>query len=348
MKKKIIASLLLSCSICFLGCNNNSSSLSSHSSLSRKEMKEIINNLTLNYQNKDKMRMYTNDLSMEISASYLQTIHTEKYAIKIEDFTSNMEVNNLKLDSMNGIMNIRGKVSSLIDVYNRGIKDEEESNHFELAFNNDEIYLDKDSIYANISKELYQIISNDNTKTDGVKVFFLFDEKNIDDFYNPFNNNVFIQPDAILSTITSQNLLENYLKYSYSNSVYTISIDLKSNDLYTLILDYFDSYATKILIPDDSCLSLSINFNEDKIISLNLDSKIEASVKFDSLGTVDFIYNADGQFFYEDELSFLNSFTKTSDYLEYNENILPVNAFMNSSLKNMKEIYDQITALFLK
>ena len=123
---------------------------------------------------------------------------------------------------------------------------------------------------------------------------------------------------------------------------------MKSNDLYTLILDYFDSYATKIIIPDDSYLSLSINFNEDKIISLNLDSKIEASVKFDSLGTVDFIYNADGQFFYEDELSLLNSFTKTSDYLEYNENILPVNAFMNSSLKNMKEIYDQITALFLK
>ena len=134
MKKKIIASLLLSCSICFLGCNNNSSSLSSHSSLSRKEMKEIINNLTLNYQNKDKMRMYTNDLSMEISASYLQTIHTEKYEIKIEDFTSNMEMNNLKLDSMNGIMNIRGNISSLIDVYNRGIKDEEESNHFELSF----------------------------------------------------------------------------------------------------------------------------------------------------------------------------------------------------------------------
>lgn len=351
MKKKIIASLLLSCSICFLGCNNNSSSLSSHSSLSRKEIKEIINNLTLNYQNKDKMRMYTNDLSMEISASYLQTIHTEKYAIKIGNFTSNIEADKLKSNDMKGIMELTGKISSSVEVYNRGEKDEDESEKFEFVMNKDEIYLDKDSVYASLSKEMNQIISSDSTKTNGIKVFYLFNDNGGDNnvsFENIFGLNVVVQPDELLSAITSQKLFENYIKYSSNGSTYKISLDLKHNDLYTIILDYFDSYASKVVIPDDSMLSLGISFTDDRIISFDINSNINASVKFDSLGTVDFIYNADGEFYYDDNLTILPSFNKSSDYVKYSEEVLPLNAFMDNSWNSIMDIYKQIMALFKK
>lgn len=348
----------LVCILCLLSlfsCAPKESSLSlQNSSVTQEEIETVIKGLANKYENIEKLRFSTTDFSLSAFAKYKQTIHNEEYGIEIKDSDMDISVNNLKNENIKIFLNTSGSFKTYTLITNRGVKDEEESKEFNFTFNDESIFLDKSSMYVSLSKEMHAKILEDDSIIDGIKVYkdFSLDDINKDDIQDNINSIMntsnFINPGDLLSSLFNQALLKKYLKTNKIKDIYEIGLSLNKNDLYTLINDYMNSYASKINLPDETSFSLNIRFTNEKVINLVIKSNVEAEVKFESLGNVNFTYLADGIINYLDDSYPVDSFIKSNDYVEYNETILPLKKFYDNSLSDIRTIYLQIVSLFIK
>lgn len=298
-----LASLLLASMI--VSCGNPSSDNTYTTKDKVKDAaKELINNSV-----EDNLKLHSDDLNFSLETQQgNEKIKTNKVSLSNAKYELEYDIANNSYQSYGEIL---GNLSIFENTYDRIDRVDIETNETKTSLN-EKIMYENDALYFHLSKDVLDIIDNENTYTNGLdltldNVSELFNNiissyigneafegfsnvSNIMDFVN-------INPTKILSNFLDEDkAYAKYLTYAIvEDDKYSINLSLNDKSIYSLIQTYgkdkADLIKSALEFSNNTKISLDIEFTPEIIsaIDVNIDigftylaKLFKTNIKFDS------------------------------------------------------------------